>query len=236
MPVEPAIGNDAPGHPRRRKPGTPRSFGATASGRLSVGRDYSGRQMNFLTNCGAPGITGAEPESCIRGAMRARDRNHHGQGAASGVRMHRAPPSGRGLQPCTLADAPSAGCRGCRAGERAPGLPGIPCPGGRQSSGVVPGDRAQHLPHGTRAQARRPQRHRARRRCPGHRSHGAGGSFIFDPTYIHGVRHPGADAPPATSIHCYSPALWRMGHYEPDESGVMRRVAVTYADELLGVA
>lgn len=68
------------------------------------------------------------------------------------------------------------------------------------------------------------------------REHGAGGSFIFDPTYIHGVRHPGADAPPATSIHCYSPALWRMGHYEPDETGVMRRVAVTYADELLGVA
>ena len=66
------------------------------------------------------------------------------------------------------------------------------------------------------------------------RSHAPGGSFVFDSTYIHGVRHPGGDAEPATSIHCYSPALWRMGHYEPDERGVMRRVAVTYADELLG--
>ena len=68
------------------------------------------------------------------------------------------------------------------------------------------------------------------------RAHEAGGSFVFDATYIHGVRHPGGDAPPATSIHCYSPALWRMGHYEPDDDGVMRRVSVTYADELLGVA
>ena len=37
------------------------------------------------------------------------------------------------------------------------------------------------------------------------------------------------------SLHCYSPALWRMGHYEPDPNGVLRRVAMTYADELLGV-
>ncbi|MFN8223428.1 MAG: cysteine dioxygenase family protein [Gaiellales bacterium] len=68
------------------------------------------------------------------------------------------------------------------------------------------------------------------------RTHEPGGYFVFDATYIHGVRHPGGEAPPATSIHCYSPALWRMGHYEPDENGVMRRVSVTYADELLGVA
>ena len=68
------------------------------------------------------------------------------------------------------------------------------------------------------------------------RAHEPGGFFVFDSTYIHGVRHPGGDTAPATSIHCYSPALWRMGHYEPDESGVMRRVSVTYADELLGVA
>lgn len=67
------------------------------------------------------------------------------------------------------------------------------------------------------------------------RAHEAGGSFIFDSTYIHGVRHPGGDALAATSLHFYSPALWRMGHYEPDDNGVMRRVAVTYADELLGV-
>jgi hypothetical protein len=62
--------------------------------------------------------------------------------------------------------------------------------------------------------------------------HDAGGQFDFDATYIHGVRH--ADGSPAVSLHCYSPALWRMGHYEPDPNGVLRRVAMTYADELLG--
>lgn len=66
------------------------------------------------------------------------------------------------------------------------------------------------------------------------RQHTAGGSFDFDATYIHGVRNEGIE--PATSIHVYSPALWRMGHYEPDANGVMRRIAMTYADELLGVA
>ncbi len=64
--------------------------------------------------------------------------------------------------------------------------------------------------------------------------HAAGGHFIFDASYIHGVRNP--ETQPATSIHVYSPALWRMGHYQPDERGVMRRVTVTYADELLGAA
>lgn len=64
--------------------------------------------------------------------------------------------------------------------------------------------------------------------------HDVGGQFDFDSTYIHGVRY--ADGRPAVSVHCYSPALWRMGHYEPDEHGVLRRVAMTYADELLGAA
>jgi predicted metal-dependent enzyme (double-stranded beta helix superfamily) len=64
--------------------------------------------------------------------------------------------------------------------------------------------------------------------------HYAGSGFHFDAADIHGVRHAG-DAP-STSIHAYSPALWRLGHYEPDERGVMRRVAITYADELLGAA
>ncbi|HEU0247286.1 MAG TPA: cysteine dioxygenase family protein [Gaiellaceae bacterium] len=67
------------------------------------------------------------------------------------------------------------------------------------------------------------------------REHGAGEGFDFDAADIHGVRHPGASAPPATSIHVYSPALWRMGHYEPGPRG-MRRVGQTYADELLGAA
>ena len=61
--------------------------------------------------------------------------------------------------------------------------------------------------------------------------HEIGGSFHFDASYIHGVRHVGDGA---TSIHVYSPALWRMGHYEHDGRGVMRRVSMTYADELLG--
>jgi predicted metal-dependent enzyme (double-stranded beta helix superfamily) len=65
--------------------------------------------------------------------------------------------------------------------------------------------------------------------------HESGGRFDFDAADIHGVRHPGGDAVPATSIHVYSPALWRMGHYEPGPRG-MRRVGVTYADELLDVA
>ena len=67
------------------------------------------------------------------------------------------------------------------------------------------------------------------------REHRAGAGFDFDSADIHGVRHPGGDAPPAASIHVYSPALWRMGHYEPGPRG-MRRVGVTYADELLSAA
>jgi len=34
------------------------------------------------------------------------------------------------------------------------------------------------------------------------------------------------------SIHVYSPALWRMGHYYYDEQGIMNRVSMTYTDEL----
>jgi predicted metal-dependent enzyme (double-stranded beta helix superfamily) len=64
--------------------------------------------------------------------------------------------------------------------------------------------------------------------------HETGGHFHFDAADIHGVRHAGDE--PATSVHVYSPALWRMGHYQPDERGVLRRVSVTYADELLGAA
>jgi Cysteine dioxygenase type I len=58
----------------------------------------------------------------------------------------------------------------------------------------------------------------------------AGTGFHFDGASIHGMRHAGG--PPATSIHVYSPALWRMGWYEPGEGG-LRRAAVTYADELI---
>jgi Cysteine dioxygenase type I len=57
----------------------------------------------------------------------------------------------------------------------------------------------------------------------------AGQVFDFDGASIHGVRHAGG--PPATSIHVYSPALWRMGYYEPGEGG-LRRASITYADEM----
>jgi predicted metal-dependent enzyme (double-stranded beta helix superfamily) len=62
------------------------------------------------------------------------------------------------------------------------------------------------------------------------RQHEAGGGFDFPPAHIHGIRHSGG--PPASSIHVYSPALWRMGHYQYDVDGIMGRVSITYADEL----
>ena len=57
----------------------------------------------------------------------------------------------------------------------------------------------------------------------------AGSVFDFDGSSIHGMRHAGG--PPAPSIHVYSPALWRMGYYEPGEGG-LRRMSITYADEM----
>ena len=57
----------------------------------------------------------------------------------------------------------------------------------------------------------------------------AGASFAFGPDHIH--RLVGA-ADRSVSIHAYSPPLWRLGQYSIDEGGVMRRVSVSYADEL----
>jgi hypothetical protein len=59
--------------------------------------------------------------------------------------------------------------------------------------------------------------------------HGPGSSFSFDATHIHDVRHDGG--PPATSIHAYSPALWRMGHYVFGPRG-LGRVSQTYVEEV----
>jgi predicted metal-dependent enzyme (double-stranded beta helix superfamily) len=59
--------------------------------------------------------------------------------------------------------------------------------------------------------------------------HRAGSCFSFDATYIHDVRHDGGV--PATSIHVYSPALWRMGHYELGPRG-LGRVSLTYMEEV----
>jgi len=58
----------------------------------------------------------------------------------------------------------------------------------------------------------------------------AGTGFDFDASYVHRMRHD--SGPPATSIHCYSPAIWRMGHYSFDADGNFTRTSVTYADEM----
>jgi hypothetical protein len=57
-----------------------------------------------------------------------------------------------------------------------------------------------------------------------------GSVFDFDAAYIHRMRHPGGE--PATSVHVYSPALWRMGYYEQDANGDLCRTSITYADEV----
>ncbi|WP_309237320.1 cysteine dioxygenase family protein [Actinomadura sp. BRA 177] len=56
-----------------------------------------------------------------------------------------------------------------------------------------------------------------------------GGSFSFGPDHIH--RLTGVEEA-SVSIHAYSPPLDRLGQYSIDESGVMRRLSVTYTDEL----
>lgn len=58
---------------------------------------------------------------------------------------------------------------------------------------------------------------------------GAGESFCFGPDHIHRLTN--ADGG-AVSIHAYSPPLWRLGQYSITDDGLMRRVAVSYAEEL----
>jgi Cysteine dioxygenase type I len=70
--------------------------------------------------------------------------------------------------------------------------------------------------------------------CHSSRERREGEHFVFDGAYIHGMRHAGG--PPVTSIHCYSPPLWRMGYYEPDAQGSLSRVSMTYLDEIAGSA
>jgi len=57
----------------------------------------------------------------------------------------------------------------------------------------------------------------------------AGRVFCFGPDHIH--RLTGRDHG-TVSVHAYSPPLWRMGQYAVTRSGVLRRVSVSYADEL----
>ncbi|MFG1999130.1 cysteine dioxygenase [Spirillospora sp. NPDC048911] len=60
-----------------------------------------------------------------------------------------------------------------------------------------------------------------------------GASFSFGSDHIH--RLVGVDAA-SVSIHAYSPPLWRLGQYSIDDDGLMRRVSVSYADELRPLA
>lgn len=57
----------------------------------------------------------------------------------------------------------------------------------------------------------------------------AGSSFTFGSDHIHRM---GGDVDGSVSIHAYSPPLWRMGQYQIGRNGVMRRLSVSYADEL----
>jgi hypothetical protein len=57
----------------------------------------------------------------------------------------------------------------------------------------------------------------------------AGSSFAFGPDHIH--RLTGAAAQ-SVSIHAYSPPLERMGQYNIDGQGVMRRLSMNYTEEL----
>ncbi|PBC82820.1 Cysteine dioxygenase type I [Streptomyces sp. 2224.1] len=58
---------------------------------------------------------------------------------------------------------------------------------------------------------------------------GAGSSFSFGPDHIHRLTGASDDA---VSVHAYSPPLWRLGQYDITEDGLMRRISVSYADEL----
>ncbi|WP_436532271.1 cysteine dioxygenase [Actinoplanes sp. HUAS TT8] len=57
----------------------------------------------------------------------------------------------------------------------------------------------------------------------------AGRTFAFGPDHIHRM---GGAVDGSVSLHAYSPPLWRMGQYSISGDGVLRRQAVSYADEL----
>src|SRR5512144_2247945 len=58
---------------------------------------------------------------------------------------------------------------------------------------------------------------------------GAGKAFSFGPEHIHRLNGAGRGS---VSVHAYSPPLVRMGQYAVSEDGVLRRVSVSYAEEL----
>ena len=59
---------------------------------------------------------------------------------------------------------------------------------------------------------------------------GAGETSFVPATAIHRVLHTGSV--PAVTIHAYSPPLWRMGAYEVEPGGTLRRHSISYAEEL----
>lgn len=62
------------------------------------------------------------------------------------------------------------------------------------------------------------------------RTFGPGATFAFSSSDIHRVAHAGGG--PAVTIHAYSPPLWRMGAYEIEDGGTLRRHSLSYAEEL----
>jgi predicted metal-dependent enzyme (double-stranded beta helix superfamily) len=64
---------------------------------------------------------------------------------------------------------------------------------------------------------------------PIRRTYGAGDDFTLEPSRIHRLF---CEAQTALSIHAYSPPLWRLGQYTVTPDGALRRLSVTYADEL----
>jgi predicted metal-dependent enzyme (double-stranded beta helix superfamily) len=67
-------------------------------------------------------------------------------------------------------------------------------------------------------------------RPPLARTFGRGATFDFTASDIHRVAHAGDG--PAVTIHAYSPPLWRMGAYEIQADGGLRRHSLSYAEEL----
>jgi hypothetical protein len=56
-----------------------------------------------------------------------------------------------------------------------------------------------------------------------------GTTFSFGPDHIHRLS---TVEDGSVTLHAYSPPLWRLGQYAVTESGLLRRTAVSYAEEL----
>jgi len=57
----------------------------------------------------------------------------------------------------------------------------------------------------------------------------AGNVFCFGPEHIHRlIGHEQG----SVSVHAYSPPLWRMGQYTVTSTGALKRISVSYANEL----